>query len=60
MNYKYSLNEIVYVKHIVDSEAEVVDQISKPGVKLYQLKISTGKYKDKLFWFAEHEVHKKS
>ena len=58
MNYKYDLNEIVYVRHLVDAEAKVVDKICKSNINFYQVKVLENKYKDKLLWFAEHEIYK--
>lgn len=56
---KHSLQEIIQIKSIIQEDAIVVDMISKQNIIIYQVKVVNGVHKDKLFWFAEHEVCKK-
>lgn len=56
MIYKYNLNQIVQVNSIVKSQGKIVNRLSKQDINLYQVKVLEGEHREKLLWFAEHEL----
>ncbi len=56
--FKYNVGEIVRVNSTVKEIVKIIDKtyIQVDNMKLYQVKISNGLYKDAELWFAEHEI----
>lgn len=54
--FKYDIDDEIKVNSIIKASGKVKDRLSKQDIRLYQVKIIDGKYKDKLFWFVENEL----